>query len=237
MSRTIAPVMSWRADLGDDGLVGVGVVGTDLDVDGVEAPGVDALELEIDHAPASRGRGVEIDKAETLVVTLLAEVDPLETARVDDVRASSEHLVAVDVSEGDVLEAVESDGASEEHVVGAKHHRLFGAGDRVVDGHVPGENRGDIRGETLGLRSDQGGQRLLNPAGDLFGAEPAHVVPGHELTTTNPRYSDYLDRTRGGLDPVGRGAVSDCDPGLCEGAVDFERGRAALYVRRVVISD
>ena len=78
---------------------------------------------------------------------------------------------------------------------------------------------------------------MLNPIGDLLGAEPAHVVPCHKLAATYPRYSDDLDRTRGGLDPVGRGTVSDCDPGLGEGAVDFERGGAALDVRRVVISD
>ena len=149
MSRTIASGYVVAGDLGDDGLVGVGVVGTELDVDGVESPGVDAPELEIDHALATRGRGIEVDKAETLVVTLLAEVDPLETSRVDDVRASSEHLVAVDVSEGDVLEAVEGDGAPEQNVVSAEHHRLLGAGDRVVDGHVPGENRGDMRVERV----------------------------------------------------------------------------------------
>ena len=120
----------------------------ELDIDGMESPGVYAPELEIDHALALWGRGVEIDKAEPLVVTLFAEVDPLETARVHDVWASSEHLVAMDVPERDVLEAVEGDGAPEQHVVGSEHHRLLGAGDRVVDGHVPGENGGDIRVET-----------------------------------------------------------------------------------------
>ena len=145
--------------------------------------------------------------------------------------------MAVDVSEGDVLEAVEGDGAPEQHVVGSEHHRLLGAGDGVVDGHVPGENGGDFRIEGVCLRSNQGGERLLNPAGDLLGAEPTHVVPGHELAAAYPGDGDDLDRTGRGLDPVGRGAISDSDPGLGQGAVDFERGGATLDVWRVVIPD
>ena len=86
------------------GLRGV-FAGAHPDLDGEESTGVDGSEAEVDEA-ASGGRGrIELDDTEPLLVVLLAEVDALEAAGVDDVGVLGENLVPVDVAQRDVVQA------------------------------------------------------------------------------------------------------------------------------------
>ncbi len=170
------------------------VAGANRDLYGDEGAGMDGLEAEVSQASALGELGVKVYHTEALVLLLLAEVHALEAAGVGDDGPLAEHLVLVDVAEGDVVQSRAGEGGEHEDGVAAKHHGALAAGGRAAYGDVADEDGGDVRVKGVKLQGEGLGEALLKSLSDLVQGKVAGVVAGEVLGAAYPGEADDLQR-------------------------------------------
>ena len=89
------------------------------------------------HAFPLRHHWVYIYHIKPLIVFFFTEIDPLQTAGVDDWRGCRQLLATVDMPQGYIVQLRQGDGTHQQDVITPKHHVLFRAGACLADGNMP----------------------------------------------------------------------------------------------------
>ena len=205
------------------------------DLDRQEPPRVDAHVLP-PRAPALRPRRVDVHHAEPLAVVLLAEVHPLQAARVHHRRRRDEDLVLVDVPQRNIIEGRQRQRARLQRVVAPQHHRPLRAGHRAVHRHVRRHDRRHVRVERVRLGEDAPRQVLLHVARHLVDGAPLVLLPRQQRPAPYPRQRHHLQRPRARLDPVRPEPLRHRHAAHVQRREDVERRRPRRRVRDVVVA-